>query len=63
MNLEFPESSTEPKQGTILQFDIPSRFRWLTALRSLPFNLKTPSGLCDDLEQFKACLKIWYCND
>jgi hypothetical protein len=34
------------------QFDIPSRFRWLTALRSSAIQTSRPHpGLCDDLEQ------------
>jgi hypothetical protein len=32
--------------------DIPSRFRWLTALRSSVIQTSRPHpGLCDDLEQ------------
>ncbi|WP_016990520.1 DUF3037 domain-containing protein [Flavobacterium sp. ACAM 123] len=38
--------------GPIAQFDIPSRFRWLTALRSSVIQTSRPHpGLCDDLEQ------------
>ncbi len=38
--------------GPIGQFDIPSRFRWLTALRSSVIQTSRPhSGLCDNLEQ------------
>ncbi len=38
--------------GPIGQFDIPSRFRWLTAIRSSAIQTSRPhSGLCDDLEQ------------
>ena len=37
--------------GPIAQFDIPSRFRWLTALRSSVIQTSRPHpGLCDDLE-------------
>ena len=37
--------------GPIGQFDIPSRFRWLTALRSSVIQTSRPHpGLCDDLE-------------
>lgn len=37
--------------GPIAQFDIPSRFRWLTALRSSAIQTSRPHpGLCDDLE-------------
>ncbi len=38
--------------GPIAQFDIPSRFRWLTAIRSSAIQTSRPHpGLCDDLEQ------------
>jgi hypothetical protein len=38
--------------GPIAQFDIPSRFRWLTALRSSSIQTSRPHpGLCVDLEQ------------
>jgi hypothetical protein len=37
--------------------DIPSRFRWLTALQFRNPDLKTTSGLCDE-KQAKDCLKI-----
>ncbi|MBP2282403.1 hypothetical protein H4V97_000721 [Flavobacterium sp. CG_23.5] len=38
--------------GPIAQFDIPSRFRWLTALRSSAIQTSRPHpGLCNDLEQ------------
>ncbi|WP_339919552.1 DUF3037 domain-containing protein [uncultured Flavobacterium sp.] len=38
--------------GPIAQFDIPSRFRWLTALRSSAIQTSRPHpGLCDDLEK------------
>jgi hypothetical protein len=37
--------------GPIAQFDIPSRFRWLTALRSSAIQTSRPHpGLCDDLD-------------
>ncbi|MCW2120018.1 DUF3037 domain-containing protein [Flavobacterium sp. 7A] len=37
--------------GPISLMDIPSRFRWLTALRSSVIQTSRPhSGLCDDLE-------------
>lgn len=40
------------KGGPIAQFDIPSRFRWLTALRSSAIQTSRPHpGLCDDLEK------------
>jgi hypothetical protein len=42
----------EKAGGSIGQFDIPSRFRWLTALRSSAIQTSRPHpGLCDDLEQ------------
>ena len=38
--------------GAIALMDIPSRFRWLTALRSSVIQSSRPHpGLCDDLEQ------------
>ena len=38
--------------GPIAMMDIPSRFRWLTALRSSVIQTSRPHpGLCDDLEQ------------
>lgn len=38
--------------GQIAMMDIPSRFRWLTALRSSVIQSSRPHpGLCDDLEQ------------
>ena len=42
----------EKSGGPIGQFDIPSRFRWLTALRSSAIQTSRPHvGLCNDLEQ------------
>lgn len=42
----------EKSGGPIGQFDIPSRFRWLTAIRSSAIQTSRPHpGLCDDLEQ------------
>ena len=42
----------EKSGGPIGQFDIPSRFRWLTALRSSAIQTSRPHpGLSDDLEQ------------
>ena len=42
----------EKSGGPIAQFDIPSRFRWLTALRSSAIQTSRPHpGFCDDLEQ------------
>src|SRR6187402_2249874 len=38
--------------GPISQMDLPSRFRWLTAVRSSAIQTSRPHpGLCDDLEQ------------
>ena len=38
--------------GPISQLDIPSRFRWLTAIRSSVIQTSRPHpGLCNDLEQ------------
>lgn len=38
--------------GPIGEFDVPSRFRWLTAIRSSAIQTSRPhTGLCDDLEQ------------
>jgi len=38
--------------GPIAQMDIPSRFRWLTAIRSSVIQTSRPHpGLCDDLEK------------
>jgi hypothetical protein len=54
LNLEsFEKIAHGTKQGgPIAQFDIPSRFRWLTALRSSAIQTSRPHpGLCDDLEK------------
>lgn len=38
--------------GPIAEMDIPSRFRWLTAVRSSAIQTSRPHpGLCDDLEE------------
>lgn len=38
--------------GPIAEMDIPSRFRWLTAVRSSAIQTSRPHpGLCDDLDQ------------
>jgi hypothetical protein len=43
--------------GPIALMDIPSRFRWLTALRSSVIQTSRPHpGLCDDLENKPDCL-------
>jgi hypothetical protein len=42
----------EKSGGPIAKFDIPSRFRWLTAIRSSAIQTSRPHpGFCDDLEQ------------
>ncbi|SHG35000.1 Protein of unknown function [Flavobacterium segetis] len=42
----------EKSAGPIAQFDISSRFRWLTALRSSTIQTSRPHpGMCDDLEK------------
>nr|WP_314898015.1 DUF3037 domain-containing protein [uncultured Flavobacterium sp.] len=54
LNLQAFEKVVHGKKsgGPIAQFDIPSRFRWLTALRSSAIQTSRPHpGLCDDLEQ------------
>ena len=38
--------------GPIGEFDIPSRFRWLTAIRSSAIQTSRPHcGFCDDLDE------------
>lgn len=52
-NLQAFQNITEGKKegGPIAQMDIPSRFRWLTAIRSSVIQTSRPHpGLCDDLE-------------
>ncbi|WP_348811871.1 DUF3037 domain-containing protein [Flavobacterium maritimum] len=42
----------EKSGGPIGQFEIPERFRWLTAIRSSAIQTSRPhSGFCDDLDQ------------
>lgn len=53
LNLQSLEKIADghPQGGPIAQFDIPSRFRWLTAVRSSALQTSRPHpGLCDDLE-------------
>jgi len=51
LNLEKIAMGTE-NCGLIGQLDIPSRFRWLTAVRSSVIQTSRPHpGLCNDLEQ------------
>ncbi len=41
-----------PNCGPISRLDVPSRFRWLTAVRSSAIQTSRPHpGLCNDLEQ------------
>jgi hypothetical protein len=41
----------DPQGGPIARLDVPSRFRWLTAVRSSAIQTSRPHpGLCDDLE-------------
>ncbi|WP_324721088.1 DUF3037 domain-containing protein [Salinimicrobium sp. HB62] len=52
-NLTSFEKICEGSQdgGPIAQMDIPSRFRWLTAVRSSVIQTSRPHpGMCDDLE-------------
>ncbi len=43
--------------GAIAGLDVPSRFRWLTAVRSSAIQTTRPHpGLCDDLEETAARL-------
>jgi hypothetical protein len=54
LNLEsFQKIANGSNQGgPIAQFDIPSRFRWLTALRSSAIQTSRPHpGLCADLDK------------
>lgn len=40
-----------PEAGPIAALDVPSRFRWLTAVRSSSIQTSRPHpGLCDDME-------------
>jgi predicted patatin/cPLA2 family phospholipase len=53
LNLEsFRKIANGAKDGgPIAQFDIPSRFRWLTAIRSSAIQTSRPHpGICGDLE-------------
>lgn len=45
-------ASGDKDGGPISQFDIPERFRWLTAIRSSAIQTSRPHpGLCEDLEK------------
>ena len=54
LNLESFEkiASGDKAGGPIAEMDLPSRFRWLTAVRSSAIQTSRPHpGLCDDLEK------------
>ncbi len=54
MNLRSFEKICQGKKdgGPIAQMDIPSRFRWLTAVRSSVIQTSRPHpGLCEDLDR------------
>lgn len=54
LNLQAFEKIASGKKagGPIALLDVPSRFRWLTALRSSSIQTSRPHpGLCNDLEQ------------
>jgi predicted metalloprotease with PDZ domain len=54
LNLQSFEkiAAGEKHCGPIAQMDIPSRFRWLTAVRSSALQTSRPHpGLCDDLDE------------
>ncbi|MES2654498.1 MAG: DUF3037 domain-containing protein [Bacteroidota bacterium] len=54
LNLQSLEgiASGNKQCGPIAQLDVPSRFRWLSAVRSSAIQLSRPHpGLCNDLEQ------------
>jgi hypothetical protein len=58
-NLQAFEKISQGKKdgGPIAQFDIPSRFRWLTAVRSSVIQTSRPHpGLCYDLNAVSARL-------
>lgn len=53
-NLESFEkiANGDKSGGTIAEMDLPSRFRWLTAVRSSSIQTSRPHpGLCEDLEK------------
>ncbi len=54
MNLQSLEkiANGDKEGGPVAQLDIPSRFRWLTAVRSSCIQVSRPHpGLCEDLEK------------
>lgn len=60
LNLEsFQKIALGAKNGgPIAQFEMPERFRWLTALRSSAIQTSRPHpGMCDDLE--KTCQRLF----
>jgi hypothetical protein len=54
----------EKSGGPMGQFDIPSRFRWLTALRSSAIQTSRPHPGYAMIwnKPRNACLKKWYCK-
>lgn len=45
-------AEAEKNAGLIATFDLPSRFRWLTAMRSSMIQTSRPHpGICEDLEE------------
>ena len=58
-NLESFEKISQGKKdgGPIAQFDVPSRFRWLTAVRSSVIQTSRPHpGLCSNLDDISLRL-------
>ena len=58
-NLESFEKISQGKKdgGPIAQFDVPSRFRWLTAVRSSVIQTSRPHpGLCSNLDDISVRL-------
>lgn len=58
-NLESFEKISQGKKdgGPIAQFDVPSRFRWLTAVRSSVIQTSRPHpGLCNNLDDISLRL-------
>lgn len=45
-------ANADKNAGLVATFDLPSRFRWLTAMRSSMIQTSRPHpGICDDLEE------------
>jgi hypothetical protein len=54
LNLQSLEkiAMADPQGGPIAKLDVPSRFRWLTAVRSSAIQTSRPHpGICKDLDQ------------